>query len=404
MRNNLKKPLNIIFAGNFLYPQGLAATKRVQHFIDRVSRVEGVSAKVLLFRQAHPGRNDARLQGVHQGILYKTIGANITFGWKLPWSIFSYIFNSTSFILNNRKNGFNNVLYLYNEPNIENVLFVIFARLIGYRVIIDVVEDCYLITANASLLSRLKSLSVQFSSRRILWFADAIITISPFLKRKYLSTVGEKIPVFFVPVSAETEKINCSDSGFHQPVRIFYSGSFGEKDGVEILIASFERLCRQYSNVELLLAGKGMEDRITCILEMIDKSPFKDKMHYLGFLSDENYFNVLSNCDIPCMVRVNTDFANRGFPFKLGEYLATGRPVVVSKIGDIVDYLIDMENAYFVEPGSVESIFECLDYILLHEGEALAVGRAGRLIAEEYFSSKINSGMFLSAILHLTHN
>ena len=397
----MKKNLNIIFAGNFLYPKGLASTKRVQHFIDRVSDVEGSSVKVLLFRQAHPGRDSTCLQGAFQGVPYKTIGCDFTAGWKLPWAIFSYIFNGIFFIFRNRKSGFKNIFYLYNEPNIENILFVIIVRLIGYQVIIDVVEDCYLVAENASLLSRLKSASVQFSSRKISWFADAIICISPFLKKKYDSITGGSIPVFFLPVSADTGDIICSDRGFNKPARILYAGSFGEKDGVELLIEAFEKLCRHYTGVALFLTGKGMEDRISRILKRINESPFADKIHYLGFLSDAEYFNILSSCDIPCMVRVNSDFANRGFPFKLGEYLATGRPVLVSRVGGISEFLKDEENAFFVEPGSVESIFEGLDYILTHEDESLMVGRTGRLVAEKYFNSTVNSEKLLSVISQL---
>ena len=162
----MKKSLNIIFAGNFLYPQGLAATKRVQHFIDGVSSIEGSSVKVLLFRQAHPGRDDTCLQGVHQDVPYRTIGTDLTVGWKLPWAVIKYILSGLFFFFRSRKSGFNNILFLYSEPNIEIVIFVIFARLIGYRVIVDVVEDTYLVAENASLLSRLKAASVKFISKK----------------------------------------------------------------------------------------------------------------------------------------------------------------------------------------------------------------------------------------------
>ena len=38
--------------------------------------------------------------------------------------------------------------------------------------------------------------------------------------------------------------------------------------------------------------------------------------------------------------------AKGGFPTKLGEYLATGNPVVVTKVGEIPNYLIDGVNAF----------------------------------------------------------
>jgi len=81
---------NVVFVGNFLYPRGMAGTKRVQNFIDGVRSDSTVSASVLLLRQGHPGRDDSNLSGEYEGVPYITIGADIGFDWQLPAALVRY--------------------------------------------------------------------------------------------------------------------------------------------------------------------------------------------------------------------------------------------------------------------------------------------------------------------------
>ena len=170
--------------GNFLYPQGMAEAKRIQHAIDYLKENKAVSVSVLLIRQSHPGRDDSQLTGIHKGVPYKTIGHNMKRGWLLPLEWVSYVYSGLAYLLQHRSRVNRNIIYLYMEPNIENVLFIAFGRLLGYKVVVDVTEDYYFVSADPGLLSRLKAASSRLFSQHITVFADAIIVISRELYRK----------------------------------------------------------------------------------------------------------------------------------------------------------------------------------------------------------------------------
>ena len=70
-------------------------------------------------------------------------------------------------------------------------------------------------------------------------------------------------------------------------------------------------------------------------------------------MDEKDYYSLLNNADIPCMTRVDLAFANAGFPFKLGEYLAAGKPVIASRVSDVDRFLVNGQNAMLVNPGSV---------------------------------------------------
>ena len=48
--------------------------------------------------------------------------------------------------------------------------------------------------------------------------------------------------------------------------------------------------------------------------------------------------------------------AKYGFPTKLGEYLLSGRPVVLTDVGNITDFLKDGVSAFIAKPGDIDCV------------------------------------------------
>jgi glycosyltransferase involved in cell wall biosynthesis len=374
--------------GNFLYPKGMAGTKRIQHIIDVMNPLQGMAVSLLLLRQSHAGRNNDTLSGSYKGTPYTTIGHNVSIGWNLPVTLFRYLQEGFHHLNHARLDGGKNILYVYGEINIENFPFVLYARKIGYRIIFDVVEDFYYIGKNSHLLSRFKYQTSRWLSKYMKHLADGVIVISAHLCKKFEESLAGRVPVHLLPISVDLENHPHVKTGMDNPVRILYAGSFGDKDAVENLIEAFEVICLKHENTELVLTGLGTENRMAAIMNRISRSSYSRRIHYLGFLDDEDYYQVIGNCDIPCMIRDSSGYANAGFPYKLGEYLATGNPTVASNVGDIGMYLSDHSTAFLVEPGSVPALTRALCYILDHQDEALVVGRAGRDVAEKHFDKR----------------
>jgi glycosyltransferase involved in cell wall biosynthesis/peptidoglycan/xylan/chitin deacetylase (PgdA/CDA1 family) len=74
----------------------------------------------------------------------------------------------------------------------------------------------------------------------------------------------------------------------------------------------------------------------------------------------------------------NDDRSLSRLPNKLGEYLASGRPVVAGKIGDLTGFLVDNVNAYLGEPGDESEVAHRMIAILRDPDRAQAVGGAGQ--------------------------
>ena len=123
-------------------------------------------------------------------------------------------------------------------------------------------------------------------------------------------------------------------------------------------------------------------------MERIDKSPYKDRIEYKGFLDDKSYYSTLNAVDIPCMTRVDIPFAHAGFPFKLGEYLASGKPVIASNVSDVESLLQDRCDVILVRPDNISDIISAVEFILAHPEKAVSIGENGRKTAKKNFDHK----------------
>ena len=173
-----------------------------------------------------------------------------------------------------------------------------------------------------------------------------------------------------------------SRDALNKPLKILYSGTYSPKDGVEYLLKGVMEAHKNGIAVELILLGKGSKED----MKVLDIAKEKDYIHYLGYVSDEELNSYLLACDVLCMTRCNSRFANYGFPFKLSEYLATGNIVLATNVGDVEVYVKDKESAYIIPSENSHVIATTLQHIVEYPQEALNVANGGLKVMQQYFS------------------
>ena len=168
---------------------------------------------------------------------------------------------------------------------------------------------------------------------------------------------------------------------------------------MEYLIKAFDEVSLVHPDAELIFTGLGHKQDMDRINTQIENATNKDKIIYKGFLNTNDYYTLLNGCDIFCMTRVNSKFANAGFPFKLGEFLASGKAVIATNVGDVPNYLFNGVNAMVINPDSVEEIVDALLILIEHPDKRQVLGIEARKTAEKFFDSD-TVGMKLLSIFH----
>jgi glycosyltransferase involved in cell wall biosynthesis len=103
----------------------------------------------------------------------------------------------------------------------------------------------------------------------------------------------------------------------------------------------------------------------------------------------------LEGCHVLVLPRPASRQAEGGFPTKLGEYLATGRPVVTTSVGDIPKYLQAGINCLMVPPGNLPLMSEAIASVATDYGHAESIGQAGQQLAQTTFHPRRVADVFV---------
>jgi glycosyltransferase involved in cell wall biosynthesis len=219
-------------------------------------------------------------------------------------------------------------------------------------------------------------------------FAFMTTTLSDYYKN-FIKSDAKSI---HLPMTVDIERfINVSGTDCYRKPYIAYTGTFNNaKDGVDILIKAFAKVAAKFHTIHLYLAGFWHYD-VPAQKKLISELGLDDRITYLGVLSTDKVPEFVCNADLLVLSRPDSHQAQGGFPTKLGEYLATAKPVCVTTVGEIPDYLEDNVSAFLASPGDVDSFADAMDRALSDYNIALKVGQRGREVAKSEFNAGIQS-------------
>ena len=189
---------------------------------------------------------------------------------------------------------------------------------------------------------------------------DGFICISDALVEFCRDHGRKDVPIFKLPMTVDCDAIDCviRDGGVCRGDYVCYAGGLSEaKDGVETL----KRACVGY------------------------------ELKILNGLPHDDAIRIMAGARCLALARPDSLQARSGFPTKLGEYLALGRPVVVTKVGEIPRYLKDGMSAYLVDPGDTEGFAEKIHEVFADPERAERIGKAGREVAVRCFDYKVHA-------------
>lgn len=276
-----------------------------------------------------------------------------------------------------------NILYHTGYPSIQNRYVFSIAKLLSYKIVFDITENNYAIKTSKNLIQKIRIRSSRYYFKRIHKIADGVIHINEYLHDLIKEKIKTPPPLLKIPISINPDEY--SQKRVLPNKHIFYGGSFGPKDGLKYLIQAFDTVANIHKDCKLIITGKASSQNWKEFQKQIDSIKNNEKIILKGYLNRTDYVKTLQDCFIHCVTRDKSDFAQGGFPFKLGEMLMTGNPVICSKVGEVEQYLSNKENAFLIESQSSTAITEAILYIIENPETAIKIGQEGRNLAMQEF-------------------
>ena len=145
-----------------------------------------------------------------------------------------------------------------------------------------------------------------------------------------------------------TEKLTDKDS-----VKVFFTGRLVYYKGVDVLLKAF----RLVNGCELFIAGTGeLENSLKAYAE---KHNLADKVHFLGFLPDDELKQAYADCDIfvlPSVVK------SEAFGIVQLEAMVYGKPVINTNLPSGVPYVSpDGETGLTVPPSNANALAKAIN-------------------------------------------
>jgi len=162
---------------------------------------------------------------------------------------------------------------------------------------------------------------------------------------------------------------------------VMFSGTVTPRKGVEYLVKAAEIL--KENNVLFLIVGNTNLDREYANKVMEYAKQRNLKIRFTGFVPYRDLKALYSACDIFVLPSFG-----EGDPIALKEALASGKPLIGTKVGGIPAQIKDGWNGFLVEPGNEKQLAEKIRYLIDNPEERERMGENSRKLAREEFDWK----------------
>jgi glycosyltransferase involved in cell wall biosynthesis len=384
----------VIFGDSFSFPEGNASTNRVYTFAKGFIE-NGINVHIICFGNDYMDNSDGEIDNIKYYNPFGQVKKSNNFITRRWLKFLKYI--RTLFLLRkiNREDKII-AINLHTYRLLVELYAFLLARILKTKIIFDRCEhplQFYKDNIFDQTLARCK-ISIQTK------LYDGMFCISQYLIDFYSKRGYDRDKLFLIPSTVDSERFDHQFDPILPFKYILYCGSLTIlKDGVNILIESFYRISDKYPDINLVLIGKGdtIEDEML-IKELVTRLNIDKRVIFLGQLPRTAIPAYLCNARVLALARPESIIADAGFPSKLTEYLATGKPVVVTKVGEIPAYLTDSKNAFLSKPGNIDEFTEKLDYVLDNYEIAIEVGRKGKELTMTVFNYNFQSKRMISFI------
>lgn len=389
----------VILGDLFTFPDGTAATNRVYSYAKGFVE-HGINAHVICFRNEY----DINADGIsNEGINYyhpynKKLG-NKYFIIR-QWYKYEKIINTFLVIKKIKKHEQIIGIICYSRLLRTQFITYLLSKFVNSVIFLEVSEHP-LREYQGNFFKRIEG---KLRTRLATKLSGSIICISEYLIDFYLKIGVSYKKLFWVPSTVDPGRFEISKSLIFDFEYILYCGHLNlKKDGVDILIRSFANIYHKFPEIKLVLIGTGDLKDETILKNIAAELNIQNRVCFLGQMERIMVPMYLKNAKVLALSRPSSIIADAGFPSKLTEYLATGNPVVVTKVGEIDKYLTDNKNAFLSQPGSVEAFSDKLAFVLDNYDFAKKVGLNGKELTSTTFNYNIQAGRIIDIMKSLKH-
>lgn len=197
---------------------------------------------------------------------------------------------------------------------------------------------------------------------------------------KFLREKKHKAELVYVPNGVDTAYFNPQIPAIFKSDKFtfLFCGKLTKTKGILYLIEAFKKLRKNYDNIRLVLIGDGAPSTVK---ELKNSAGGEKDIEFLGIKSPDEMKHYYASCDVFVLPSLS-----EGFGIVNLEAMACGKPVMSTKVGGIIDVVIDGETGFLVTPADSDELSSAMRKFLDNPNLMVKMGERARKRVVENFS------------------
>jgi glycosyltransferase involved in cell wall biosynthesis len=244
---------------------------------------------------------------------------------------------------------------------------------------------------------------IDLFERKLPSLVDTMTVSSEGIRRMAVKHGIDDERIFKLPVGADLQMFSPDVSGDEirqrydlvngRPPVVLYQGQLEGAHSVDLLIGAVPRVLESFPDARFMIVGGG--NTLPGIKECASASGFGHHIIFTGYIKCDEMPAHLAAADVVVACFKDTAVTRCKSPLKIAEYLAAGKPIVASEVGEVAEMLGDAGS--LAKPGDSESLAQELIGLLGDEGRRRECGLRARKRAESIYNWKRGSETLLQA-------
>ena len=203
-------------------------------------------------------------------------------------------------------------------------------------------------------------------SRYIVGRTDIALPVSGYIKETLDSLVSINYGYDILPMGVAEERFPAGEKSMAlrtEELRLLFVGKLVEKKGLIYILEAVKALKEKGIPVKLTVAGSGpLEESLK---KYVNEEELDSGVIFCGWTPNDRLSELYSRSDVTVVPSVyDKNGETEGMPVVVLESMATGTPVLASRISGMPDIVVDDRNGWLVDPGSSVAISERLEQII----------------------------------------
>ncbi len=235
--------------------------------------------------------------------------------------------------------------------------------------------------------------------------ADAVVANCEYLRGIYKQRYPNLKNITVIRNGVDTEIFTPEgqrENLTNNKLTLLYVGRIEERKGLEVLLLAMSKVFKKHPESRLLLVGRAPDPRYyTRLEELARNQSITSKIKFMGAVDNQSIPRLMRSADILIFPSSTHGEAIEGLPNSVLEGLATGLPVVATRVCGVPEVIDHERNGLLVTPGSIYEMEHSIDTLINSESRRLELGKNARRSVVHNNSMVVAGKKYLKLYQHL---